>query len=355
MLFENDPPNVMFGTLRFLLAVAVVIGHLNSASWLGTYAVFCFYIISGYFMCLVMNERYRFTLRGVWAFGLNRFLRIFPPYWVACLITLSLITLFGAPGAQHFRWQLQIPTSMADWIANVSLVPFADFSIGPLSGSGSGTKIRLVPPAWALGIELIYYLAIAIFLGRGRRISLFWFSASVAYHIYLFAEDASWNARYFPICAASLPFSMGSLIYHYRSSLERIVSRPNRWLILLGVAWLTNCFAAMTTQGGFSVLHFYVSCGVSGLLVLLLSHVKTASILGRTDAWLGDLSYPIYLLHWQIGFLVWNLLGLEKRGLELTGWTFPILFLAAWAMGVWVDDPIERVRERVKGRLRAAT
>ena len=79
MLFENDPPNVMFGTLRFLLAVAVVIGHLNSASWLGTYAVFCFYIISGYFMCLVMNERYRFTLRGVWAFGLNRFLRIFPP------------------------------------------------------------------------------------------------------------------------------------------------------------------------------------------------------------------------------------------------------------------------------------
>ena len=58
----------MFGTLRFVLAVLVVVGHLYRPIWIGAFAVSGFYTVSGYLMCLVLNERYGFSLRGFRAF-----------------------------------------------------------------------------------------------------------------------------------------------------------------------------------------------------------------------------------------------------------------------------------------------
>ena len=55
----------MLGTLRFTLAWIVAAAHLERTIWNGTYAVFSFYIISGYLMCLVMNERYGFSAKGL--------------------------------------------------------------------------------------------------------------------------------------------------------------------------------------------------------------------------------------------------------------------------------------------------
>lgn len=46
----------MFGSFRTLLALGVVISHLGSAPYMGTYAVFGFYALSGYLMTLIMHE-----------------------------------------------------------------------------------------------------------------------------------------------------------------------------------------------------------------------------------------------------------------------------------------------------------
>ena len=51
----------MFGTLRTILALMVAAGHLTDQWQIGTYAVFAFYIISGYLMTLIMHESYGFT------------------------------------------------------------------------------------------------------------------------------------------------------------------------------------------------------------------------------------------------------------------------------------------------------
>ena len=60
-----------FGAQRLSLALVVVIGHVWGPGWIGTYAVFGFFILSGYLMCRVMNKRYRFPLRGITAFAGN--------------------------------------------------------------------------------------------------------------------------------------------------------------------------------------------------------------------------------------------------------------------------------------------
>jgi peptidoglycan/LPS O-acetylase OafA/YrhL len=51
----------MFGFFRTLLALAVVVEHLGPAHYVGPYAVFGFYVLSGYLMTLIMHETYGHT------------------------------------------------------------------------------------------------------------------------------------------------------------------------------------------------------------------------------------------------------------------------------------------------------
>jgi peptidoglycan/LPS O-acetylase OafA/YrhL len=62
------------------VAVAVAAGHIWSPSMLfsGFYAVFCFYLFSGYLMSLVLNEVY-VTHSDTLKYIADRALRIYPP------------------------------------------------------------------------------------------------------------------------------------------------------------------------------------------------------------------------------------------------------------------------------------
>ena len=73
------------GTWRAFLAFLVAISHL----WAGmvdgpaAYAVWGFFVLSGYLMTLVLTTRYGTTPGGLRQFALNRLLRIYPSFLVA--------------------------------------------------------------------------------------------------------------------------------------------------------------------------------------------------------------------------------------------------------------------------------
>lgn len=59
----------MLGVFRYVLALMVVFSHERGrvdgqVNWIGTYAVFSFYMISGYLMTLVLTERYSDSFAG---------------------------------------------------------------------------------------------------------------------------------------------------------------------------------------------------------------------------------------------------------------------------------------------------
>ena len=81
------------GILRTILALAVVVYHSFKIFGLhmcgGQVAVESFYMISGFYMALILNEKY-VGIGSYKKFILSRFYRIFPVYWVVLLAALLL-------------------------------------------------------------------------------------------------------------------------------------------------------------------------------------------------------------------------------------------------------------------------
>ena len=77
------------GTLRFLLALSVAYGHLTKLPSFPSsdVAVQSFFVISGFYMALVLNEKY--GLGSYWLFISNRLLRLWPAY--AAVLILSFV------------------------------------------------------------------------------------------------------------------------------------------------------------------------------------------------------------------------------------------------------------------------
>ena len=99
----------MLGIYRYILAVAVAGGHIWSPSMLfsGFYAVFFFYLLSGYLMSLVLNEVY-VTHSDTLKYIANRALQIYPPYLVVRALSAIAICLFSSHRADSIFHGLTI-------------------------------------------------------------------------------------------------------------------------------------------------------------------------------------------------------------------------------------------------------
>jgi len=70
----------------------VLVHYAFVPPFIGFYMVFGFFVLSGYLMTFIMHKKYGYSVRGVGAYALNRFLRIYPLYW-ACFV-FALVVFF---------------------------------------------------------------------------------------------------------------------------------------------------------------------------------------------------------------------------------------------------------------------
>ena len=84
------------GLIRLLLAISVITVHASPIFGLnfiqGQLAVEVFFMISGFYMALILSEKYTSNKTFIG----NRFLKIFPTYWIILVLCLiyQLIYLF---------------------------------------------------------------------------------------------------------------------------------------------------------------------------------------------------------------------------------------------------------------------
>jgi len=329
----------MFGTYRTLLAVFVVIQHLGGVPSIGSYAVFGFYILSGYLMTFIMQNNYGYSFSGVFKYGINRALRIYPLYWISIIISIAIIWLLGETYTSDFHESIVFPKSTNDWIKNIFIL-FPDLN-----------SSRFTPPAWALTVEIFFYILIGLGLSRNKKLVVIWLLISIAYHLIALIYNFD---RYFSLAAASLPFATGAFIFFFK---EKILSKTSIFLgqkaqhipALLLALIITNWYI------GYSLAtSFYLNYILCSLMVIYLANRKSLPFISKKfDLLMGDYSYPIYLIHFQIGILVMlslNYFELKVQAESLTLLTFslPIIFIFAWILSKTVESPIEQLRKQIK-------
>ena len=150
----------MIGLIRFVLASLVVANHvyLPTANRVGAHAVTAFYMISGYLMSRVLHEAYGWSMNGAGRFFLNRFLRIYPPYWCVLAASLALLALFPTTFGQTYS-NMALPQTQFDLMRNVTLYDLPN------------APAIVVPPAWTLTVEVFFYLAMGLLLSRWRLLA----------------------------------------------------------------------------------------------------------------------------------------------------------------------------------------
>lgn len=295
----------MFGIYRFVLSCMVVLAHLWPAltDWTGVYAVFSFYMLSGYLSAFVLNESYGFRFTGLLRFLSNRALRIYPSYLVV-LVASIVIVLLIPDTAQRINEKLVFPSDLKGWLHNI-------FILG-LNGDTS----RLVPPAWSVDVALFFYFSMAILLVRDRRITVLWFAASLAITLFMLISQYGFNLRYASILGASLPFSVGAMIFHFRQKFMKM----SRWNILIAsVLFVLYAISSKVLWNNPRSMGFYLSLFISIYLQTSLGSLRRKNMpswIVKTDEFLGNLSYPVFLCHWHVASIIASLgfLGVSDGG-----------------------------------------
>ncbi len=326
----------MFGSLRFLLAYLVVISHLLGGEQfvhLGFYAVRGCFVLSGFLMTAALNDIYRFDPVRYWS---NRALRLLPLYYLTAIVTL-LVVLALPQQAAAFRavWS---DINGADVVLNFLILPL----------QFSTTHFVLVLPYWSVAVEIVMYFMLWLVIARNESFAIVALGAGIAYHFACIYSGLEWDSRYMATPSALFPFALGALVYflNKRGALDfgwpLTLFAIGCWTLnLLAGTWFLPPEYVNETGYYFDTLCFAV-------IVAGLARNRLPALVG-IDRMLGDLAYPVFLVHILVAFLVsWLLLSGEPRGLALLLASTPLVIALA-ALMEWLQKRlVEPTRDRIR-------
>lgn len=327
------------GLLRLILALSVFFVHTGSLYGLklvgSSVAVQSFFVISGFYMSLILNEKYKGP-GSYYLFITNRFLRLLPAHWV--VLSIAVIVIYSLrPYSSEEPWVsysfdmffplLDIKAQAMIIFSNLFMLGqdllnllridpqtgFFAFTLDPSRASGAGLPPVLTfffnPPAWSLGTELLFYILAPFLVRRRKRVLLALVALSLLLRVAMFYSGyrhTAWQFQFFPTELAL--FLMGALSYRlYRSGSSFFSSRFGLYaaITLICATFAYYYLPGVEVQGAqMKKWGYYL------LLIFLMPAAFSYTSNIRLDRYLGDLSYPIYVVHYSVVWL-WVLLREE--------------------------------------------
>lgn len=324
--------------LRFFAAVAVVMFHYtfrgfaeggyNSVEFpimaeysrYGYLGVNLFFIISGFVILLsAMN-------RTAIKFAISRFIRLYPAFWAGVTLTAIIIYFYGSP---------VFSVTLPQYLMNMTMI------------SGYVGVEHVDGVYWTLLVELKFYALIFLLLltNRIKQIELFlglWLAVIVFNAIVPLPKIISFFI--FPEWAPL--FISGSLFY-----LIHLKGVNTNRLIMLACAYLLAIHYTVVEVSSMS--EFY-SAQISPLVSIawvslfylffsLISFNKTSWIRSPKLVKIGLLTYPLYLIHQNIGFIAFNIFGGTVNKYVLLVALIAVMLVLAWLIQTLVEKKLGAV------------
>ena len=315
------------GSWRFLLAFFVAISHLWAGMFGGpaAYAVWGFFVLSGFLMTEILRNKYGFTIDGIKKYAFNRFVRIYPLYFLAFLLGLVTIYILGkySLDPKVLNPQFYFPKNLNGWISNLTLLPLPNVGGRP------------VPVSGALAVEVGAYILIP-FMAFSRNAAWLGVLISLLVSFSLGISLENFAARYSDFLTGFFAFAVGTLINHYKNELKQI-AMPKLSLFI----WLGHCLVIGVIHSWPWTYGLYVSVLLSAWVVISLYKLEKTKV----DALLGDLSYPVYLLHTTVA--AWFLLSFDaSRNFTFFFMSFIVTVFISWILLVIFDHPIQKLKKK---------
>lgn len=328
--------------LRFLAALAVVLYHytfrgfaeggyspveyplLGEVFKYGSYGVQLFFIISGFVILMTA------TKRDAAHFVISRITRLYPAFWICVSLTALVIAWKGGALFQVSWLQYLINLTMISGFVGVEMV--------------DGVY-------WTLLVELKFYALIFVLLVIGQIQRIEWFLgmwlliSSTALLLplprvitFLFLTD--WSAF----------FIAGALFYLIRQKgLNAIRGGMLWWSFMLAL------FENIRQLGHLEKLYgSEFSPVITGLLITAFFIIFLLIALGKTQGLgsskligLGVLTYPLYLIHQNIGFIIYHEIGDTVNRYVLLAGLVGLMLLVAWFIHKIVEQPLGRWMNQV--------
>jgi len=262
----------------------------------GTIGVGCFFIISGYF--LIPKKGFK-NINLSWL--KQKFLRLFPLYFITITITFLITNLLGLPGKEvsFFEYLLNIP-----FINGIINTPYVDGA------------------HWYLTYLIIFYI-------------LFYLMSCLV----KFKKNLNADKMLLMLLLINLVFKFLNISFIYK-----LLGGDYLVFILIGI------FIKKDLQGKLFYLHIFlflllvyfnfgmVVCGFIIAFILMFSfiiNIKEDLTRNNPLYFVGEISYPIYLLHQNLGYvLLFNFMKLNnayKHYLIILVIVFiVIIFISKW-------------------------
>lgn len=323
-------------------AQGVLLHEMASTLDFGRVGVVAFFAISGFIIPRSINGD---RAVGSRKFLVSRFFRLFPAYWLS--IPLALAVLWWMPGKSISGWSVAGNFTM--------LESFLGYQ--PIMGH-----------YWTLEVELIFY-ATCLLLFQFNLVHRPAVNAtlSMALCLIFIAVTSGLLWRWFRLTLdlqpkfAFMAYNLG--IMFWGSICQHcLLARPGKLdLLLLACCTTLVCFppvwalAHITEENQAGAIRFAAGYGLG--VLLFVSGVTVLKIRWRVLAWIGSLSYSLYLFHPIIFYSVlfaiqhyqWSFLEGLHLGVYLVVCTL-LSILLAWLVYTFIEQPSSALGRRITRR-----
>jgi len=327
--------------LRFLAALAVVLYHytfrgfaeggyspveyplLGEVFKYGTYGVQLFFMISGFVILMTASKR------DAAHFVISRITRLYPAFWV-CVSFTALFIVWKGGGLFQVGWlQYLLNLTMISGFAGVEMV--------------DGVY-------WTLLVEMKFYALIFVLLMFRRIHQIEWFLAAwLAITVASLVLPLPRLVTFIFLTDWSAFFIAGALFYLVRQQGLNLSRGLMLWLSFV-LALFQNLQLIIELekvyQSDFSVYVSSFLITAFYLIFVLIAVGKSQRFSAHYMVKLGVLTYPLYLIHQNIGFMVYQAVGDQLDPYLLLAGLVIVMMLVAWLIHQLIERPLGRAMNR---------